>query len=146
MANTVQITFDAADPDALARFWAEVVGYVLQPPPEGYESWDAFLDEIGVPPDERDAASAIVDPDGDGPRFFFQKVPEGKSAKNRVHLDVNLGGGHSTPIEERMERIDAEAERLIGLGAEHVQRFHLPDRNEYWIVMRDPEGNEFCLQ
>ena len=97
MAIPIQVTFDCADPDKLARFWAEALDYILQPPPDGFDSWDAFLESIGVPEDERDTASAVVDPDGQGPRLLFQVVPEGKSAKNRVHLDVNVGGGRRGP-------------------------------------------------
>jgi hypothetical protein len=72
MAAPVQVTFDAHDPLTLARFWAAVLGYVDQPPPDGFDSWDAFLDSVGVPADQRDTRWAIVDPDGAGPRFFFQ--------------------------------------------------------------------------
>ena len=91
MGVTVQIVFDAADPEALAQFWASAAGYVIQPPPEGFESWQAFLAQIGVPEDQWDKASACVDPDGHGPRFFFQKVPEPKAVKNRVHVDLQPG-------------------------------------------------------
>jgi hypothetical protein len=134
MAAPVQVTFDAHDPLTLARFWAAVLGYVDQPPPDGFDSWDAFLDSVGVPADQRDTRWAIVDPDGAGPRFFFQKVPEGKTAKNRVHLDVNLG----------KDRLDAKDAELVALGAtEHGRREEL---GSSWVVMRDPEGNEFCLQ
>ena len=84
----------------------------------------------------------MVDPDGAGPRLFFQKVPEAKVAKNRVHLDVNVGAGLEG--EERTARVNAEAERAAGLGAT-VQRV-AQERGEFWVVMQDPDGNEFCLQ
>ena len=137
-----QVTFDAADPAALAQFWASALGYVLQPPPEGFASWEAFLLAQGVPADRHDSASAIVDPSGRGPRVFFQKVPEPKAAKNRVHLDLGSGGGPGTPPEEQRERLRAEVERLTALGATFVE-----ERSELgvtWAVMTDPEGNEFC--
>jgi hypothetical protein len=86
----------------------------------------------------------VVDPDGKGPRIYFQQVPEPKSVKNRVHLDVNVGGGHGTALEERRPHVDAEVERLVGLGA--TRQDPMEQRGEYWVVMRDPEGNEFCLQ
>src|SRR4051794_13613188 len=92
-APKFQVTFDAVNPEQLGRFWCEVLGYIEQPPPPGFENWDAFLASIGVPEDERDKAYAIVDPAGDRARIFIQKVPEGKIAKNRVHLDVNVGAG-----------------------------------------------------
>jgi len=144
MAIPIQVTFDCADPDRLARFWAEALDYVMQPPPEGFDSWDAFLESIGVPPDQRDTASAVVDPDGAGPRLFFHKVPEGKTAKNRVHLDVNVGGGRAVPDAERRPRVDAKAGALVEAGATEVRR--LEENGEYFITMQDPEGNEFDLQ
>ena len=139
----VQVTFDCADPDRLARFWADVLGYRLDPPPPGFASWDDALEAWGVPPERRNDRSAASDPAGAGPRQFFQKVPEPKSAKNRVHLDVRAAPGAQG--EERMAALEAEAERLVILGAERVQR-HEPDPTSGGhIVMRDPEGNEFCL-
>jgi catechol 2,3-dioxygenase-like lactoylglutathione lyase family enzyme len=144
MATTFQVTFDCADPDALARFWAQVLGYRFPDPPDGAASWEDWLRSMGIPESEWNSASAIEDPDGVRPRLFFQRVPEGKVAKNRMHLDVNAGGGHGTPVEERERRVLAEAERLTGLGASQVGPKR--ERGEFWVVMRDPEGNEFCLQ
>jgi hypothetical protein len=142
MATSFQVTFDCADPDALASFWAQALGYVVQPPPEGFSSWEDFLEHLGVPEEEWGGRSAIVDPAGMGPRVFFQRVPEGKTAKNRVHLDVNVSAG--TPREQSRARVADEASRLVALGAEQVHVFD--EGHEHWIVMRDPEGNEFCLQ
>lgn len=138
------MTFDCADPAALSRFWAEALGYRLDAPPPGFDTWEAALEALGVPEDQRNNASAVSDPDGSGPRLFFQKVPEGKSAKNRVHLDVRAAPGLEG--EERMAALEAECERLAGLGATRVAR-HEPDPplSHGFIVMQDPEGNEFCL-
>lgn len=86
-----QVTFDCAEPERLARFWCEVLGYVVPPPPEGFATWDQY--QRSRPPEERDAWFACVDPSGVGPRLYFQRVPEGKAAKNRVHLDVRVGTG-----------------------------------------------------
>ncbi len=143
-SREVQITFDCADPDTLCRFWVEVLGYQVQPPPPGFESWEAFLDSVGVPAEERNSRSAAVPVDGSGPRLYFQRVPEGKTAKNRVHLDVRAAPGMTG--DERMSTLEAEAERLVALGATRVQR-HEPgtDMSDGFIVMQDPEGNEFCL-
>lgn len=136
----MQIAFDAADPRALAEFWAQALpGYALQPPPPGFESWDAFLEANGVPPEHRNDASALV---GDGPRLFFQKVPEPKTAKNRVHLDLQAGGGPAVPLAEQRRRIGAEVERLQALGATLVE--HREGLGVAWAVLTDPEGNEFC--
>lgn len=142
MAFGFQVTFDAHDPEALGLFWARLLGYRPQPPPDGYASWDEALAAMGVPEDQRDTAYAVVDPDGAGPRLFFQKVPEGKTAKNRVHLDVNTGVGLEGA--DRRAKVDAEAERAIGLGASRTGL--LDGALGYCHVMRDPEGNEFCVQ
>ena len=144
MALDIQVTFDCADPAGLSSFWAEALGYKLQDPPPGFESWEAFLRSIGVPEDQWNARSAVVDPAGVGPRIFFQRVPEPKAAKNRVHLDVKVGGGPGVPLEERRARVDAETQRLVGAGATSLQTFEV--HGEYWVVLRDPEGNEFCIE
>ena len=144
MAVPVQIVIDCADPDRLATFWATALGYKKQDPPEGFESWQAFLSAQGIPEDQWNSASAVVDPDGAGPRIFFQRVPEPKASKNRVHLDVNVGGPLGTPPEERRARVDAAVEPLVQAGATRVRTFE--ERGEHWIAMLDPEGNEFDLQ
>ncbi|MFJ3925193.1 VOC family protein [Streptomyces sp. NPDC090022] len=152
MSRTFQVTFDARDPWALSSFWRDALGYVHPGPPgvdlpEGADplaAWDDFLARVGVPEEERRTKSAIEDPDGQGPRLFFQQVPEGKTAKNRVHLDVRAAPGLRG--EERMAALEAECERLVGLGAKRLRRDEpAPPLSEGFIVMADPEGNEFCL-
>ena len=136
-----QVTFDAADPDRLASFWAEVLGYVVEPPPEGFASWEDWARENEIPEERWNDAAAIVDPEGAAPRVFFQRVPEGKTAKNRVHLDVRSAPGLKG--DDRRRRLSAEAERLVGFGAMKLYEFE--ERGQFWITMADPEGNEFCL-
>ena len=145
MATDIQVVIDCENPDRVARFWAAALGYKLQDPPDGYSTWEDFLRETGVPEEQWDSASAVVDPDGRGPRLYFQKVPEPKVMKNRVHMDLNVGGGRSTPLEERQRRVDAEVERLVGEGAT-IFRAGAVENEEYWVVLQDPEGNEFCVQ
>ena len=145
MTKEVQITFDCADPAALALFWAEALGYDLQPPPPGFESWEAALTAFGVPRDQWNSRSAIVPPELSHPRVFFQRVPEGKTAKNRVHLDVRAAPGLEG--DERMNALEIEADRLATLGATRAYRVE-PDGatgETGFITMHDPEGNEFCL-
>jgi hypothetical protein len=134
-----QVTFDCAEPERLARFWCEVLGYVVPPPPEGFASWDEF--DRTLPPEKQGSAFACVDPSGVGPRLFFQRVPEGKAVKNRVHLDVRVGTGLVGA--ERLAALEAECARLVALGAVRVEL--LADDNDSCIVMQDIEGNEFCL-
>ncbi|MEV0262480.1 VOC family protein [Streptomyces sp. NPDC050617] len=136
-----QVTFDCAEPERVARFWCEVLGYVVPPPPEGFATWDDF--NHSLPPEQQDSAFACVDPSGDGPRLYFQRVPEGKVAKNRVHLDVRVGTG--LVGEERLATLKAECERLVALSAVCVQVLEADGINESCISMQDIEGNEFCV-
>ena len=141
-AKTVQVTFDCADPRSLSEFWCEVLGYVIPPPPPGFDSWDAFRESL--PEHLRNSASACEDPDGHGPRLFFQRVPEGQAAKNRVHLDVRAAPGLEG--EERMAALEAECARLVALGASRLSRHDPePPLGAGHIVLADPEGNELCL-
>ncbi|MFD5243811.1 VOC family protein [Amycolatopsis sp. NPDC058340] len=147
-----QVSFDALDPKALSTFWRDALGYVHPGPPgvevpEGtdpLDAWDEFLERVGVPVDQRNTRSALEDPDGEGPRIFFQQVPEDKIAKNRVHLDLRAAPGLRG--DERMAALEAECDRLVALGATRVKRFEPEEPLSLgFIVMNDPEGNEFCL-
>ncbi|MFJ5543982.1 VOC family protein [Micromonospora chalcea] len=144
MARDVQITIDCADPAKLAAFWAEALGYRVQGPPEGFDSWEQALTAMGVPPERHNDASAVVDPEGAGPRLFFQRVPESKRVKNRVHLDVRAAPGLTG--EARMAALEAAADLLVQLGATRVERYEpAPPLEAGHVLMTDPEGNEFCL-
>ena len=144
MAIGFQVTIDCTDPAALSEFWAAALGYVEQAPPPGFATWDDFLREHEIPESEWNAFGAVVDPDGVGPRLFFQRVPEPKQGKSRVHLDLNIGGGPGTPEGERRGRVDEVVVRLVALGAEHVKTYE--ERGERWVAMLDPQGNEFDVQ
>ena len=119
----------------MSAFWSVALGYVVEPPPTGYLSWEDFLraNEIAIPPSG--SISAIVDPDGTGPRILFLRVPERKITKNRVHLDI------------RTDRTDtgrlAKVAELLQHGAAEIRR--VDENGEWWMVMTDPEGNEFCV-
>jgi hypothetical protein len=145
MATGVQVVIDCADPAQLSGFWATALHYKLEDPPEGFATWEAWLADAGIPETEWNSASALVDPDGAGPRIYFQRVPESKVVKNRVHLDLNVSKKREVGAEEGRRRVDAEVERLTGAGAT-VVRPGGEERGEYWVVMQDPEGNEFCVQ
>ena len=96
-------------------------------------------DELGVGED------CIVDPDGRGPRIWFQVVPERKAAKNRLHIDIGVSGGRAVPFETRRQRVDAEARRLADLGALLVGVLSSEGLDHYAVAMKDPEGNEFDI-
>lgn len=137
----IQVTFDCTSPRLAARFWKEVLGYVDPPPPPGFDSWDAFNESL--PADKQDSAWACQDPEGTGPRLFFQRVPEGKTVKNRVHLDVRVAPAMTG--DERVAALEAEAARLEAFGARRVGLTPAGQHSESFVVMQDPEGNEFCL-
>jgi hypothetical protein len=136
-----QVTFDCAEPERVARFWCEVLGYVVPPPPEGFATWADY--DRTLPAEEQGAWFGCVDPTGVGPRLYFQRVPEGKVVKNRVHLDVRAGTGLVGA--ERLAVLEAESARLIALGATHVLTQYADEENESCITLQDVEGNEFCL-
>ncbi len=145
MAMSVQVTFDCADPGKQAEFWARALNYRLPDPPDGFATWEDWARAEGIPQENWNDWAAAEDPDGVGPRFFFQRVPEGKVAKNRMHVDLNVGGGRDVPFEERRGRVRAEVERLKTLGADD-HRGAIERHGEFWVRMNDPEGNEFCVQ
>ena len=136
------VTVDAADPNKLAQFWGFALGYVLQPPPEGFETWEAFADALDLSAEERERYSAVIDPHGVGPRILFQKVPEKKIVKNRWHLDIDVID-RSLPEDQHDRNREARISALIKRGATEVARFDEPVGK--WVVMTDPEGNEFCV-
>ncbi|MFI6662696.1 VOC family protein [Streptomyces sp. NPDC050523] len=136
-----QVTFDCAEPERVARFWCEVLGYAVPSPPEGFATWADF--DLSLAPERRGASFVCSDPSGVGPRMYFQRVPEGKVVKNRVHLDVRVGTG--LVGEERLAKLKAECARLEALGAVQVRVLLADEENESCISMQDIEGNEFCL-
>lgn len=137
----VQVTFDCEEPERVARFWCEVLGYLVPPPPEGFDTWEAYKQTL--PAGEPLSGFACADPTGAGPRLYFQRVPEGKVVKNRVHLDVRVGTG--LVGEERLAALESECARLLPLGAVRGQLLLADDENESCLNMQDVEGNEFCL-
>lgn len=146
MAVRFQLVIDCADPEPLARFWAAALRYEFEPPPEGFATWDDYWRDVGVGEEELGLGQdRIIDPDGSGPRIWFQVVPERKAAKNRLHPDISVSGSRALPIETRQQRVDAEAERLAGLGASYVRVLSQEGLDHYAIAMADPEGNEFDI-
>jgi hypothetical protein len=139
-----QVTFDCADPRRQARFWAQVLGYVPQSPPPGFASWSDYAVSIGLPASGLDDVAAIVDPTGVAPRLLFLAVPERKSAKNRVHLDINVPVPAGVSPEQRQSIVRARATALVNAGAIFVAE--RSDEISWWVTLLDPEGNEFCLQ
>src|SRR3989337_2219331 len=117
---------DAAAPPRLAAFWALALGYGDEP---GYDFEDG---------------ASLVDPDGVRPAIGFLRVPEGKTAKNRVHIDIRVAGGRPVNPDLREQRMRAKAAELVAAGATAVREDSFDGHLDH-IVMLDPEGNEFCV-
>jgi hypothetical protein len=120
-SKLTELAIDCADPAALARFWCSVLGYEVRDEDDG-------LVTIGSPaaPGGRNHPGPVP------PTLTFARVPEGKTVKNRLHLDVN-------PTDREQAE---EVRRLLDLGARHAD---VGQGDESWVVLADPEGNEFCV-
>jgi predicted enzyme related to lactoylglutathione lyase len=113
MASKLGLVLDCADPVALAAFWSQAIGYTTLGGAGNYV--------------------LLVDEAGEQPKLLLQRVDEPKTAKNRMHFDIE------TP------HVDDEAARLEALGAHRLEAAAIEEHGNRWIVMADPEGNEFCI-
>lgn len=139
MAAKITLTLDSTDAQVLASFWKTALGYIDQPPPSPFATRAEWLAQFDLPEDDLpEHAAWLCDPDGVGPRLSILNVPEPKTAKNRLHIDIRVPG-HGGP-DERWARIRAEAERLVQAGGRVLQ-----EDDQHHVVMADPEGNEFCV-
>lgn len=144
-----QLTIDANDPARLVRFWAPLLGYEVQPPPPGFDSWVDWYRSKGVPEDELagdpdDLVDRIHDPSGRGPNIWFQIVPETKTQKNRFHLDIYATDRDPTlTLEQRRDLVEAKVAEAVAAGGTIGRRTEGPD--SHFVLMHDPEGNEFCV-
>jgi len=138
MVTRVDLTMDCADPDRLAEFWKLAAGYVDEPPPAPFATraeWVASFEDME---DDGMGGAWLIDPTGVAPRLCLLQVPEPKTAKNRLHMDLQVSG--DGPPAQRWREVGAEVQRLVSAGATVVAEFA-----EHHVVMADPEGNEFCV-
>ena len=141
----LQIAIDCQDPDVLVPFWCLALDYEPAPPPDGFATWRERYLSMGVPEDElgdSDCCDRIQDPAGIRPPIWFQVVPEPKTAKNRVHLDVLLG--RHLPKPERVVVVEERARALEAAGGTRVRTLDAYDTH-YGVTLQDPEGNELCI-
>ncbi|MEU0548736.1 VOC family protein [Micromonospora sp. NPDC005979] len=142
MSEQWSLTVDSARPRELAAFWCLALGYVPASPPEGFATWEAWHAHFGIPQDEWDDGAFIKDPDGARPSISFLKVPEPKVVKNRMHVDIQAGGGRHEPFDVRWPRVQAMVGKLVAAGGS-VLGVDAPDGTPDHVTMADPEGNEF---
>jgi glyoxalase superfamily protein len=141
MATRIQVVFAAKDPERLAAFWRTALNYEPEPPPPGYDTWEAFAEANGIDLQAGSDIDSAIDPDGVGPRLLFER--DTPHASGAVHLDVNAAAGRSS-LAERKQIVNAEVERLLAVGATKTK---VVDRDDhYWVELEDPEGNWFCVQ
>jgi len=146
MTTKWTITIDCAARAPVARFWWTALGYVDSDPPKGWDSWEAFLTDQNVPADEWNDGASITDPAGVLPALSFLKVPEPRTAKNRLHLDLQVSGGRAEPQHLREQRIRGTAESLLAAGATLVREVPVDNTTTLdHLWMHDPEGNDFCV-
>jgi catechol 2,3-dioxygenase-like lactoylglutathione lyase family enzyme len=144
MSTAWTATYDCARPAVMAAFWGLALGYVTPPPPDGFDTWDAWARHHDVPDDEMDDGAYLADPDGIQPSISFLRVPEGKVAKNRLHMDLRVSGGRTVSQERRERLIRAAVEQLTAAGATVLAEHELRGDLDH-VVLADPEGNEFCI-
>jgi hypothetical protein len=144
MTTRWRITIDCRDAAVVMAFWRQALGYVDAPPPQGWDTWEQWLRDFDVPEEEWGDGGALVDPEGVLPSLSFLRVPEPKTVKNRLHLDLDVSGGRHVDQAARVERIRAHVARLVAAGATVVREYHDRDRLDH-VVLADPEGNELCV-
>ena len=151
MSLRYQLVIDCRDPSAQVRFWAPALGYRPKPPPDGHPTWNDWYRSVGIPDDELDltgdGTDRLEDPDGNGADIWFQPVPETKSLKNRLHLDLHVDwvDGAKRPYDQRRPLIEAKTAELVAAGATVLWRNDEPEWNRFSVTLADREGNEFCL-
>ena len=141
-----QLTIDANDPAALARFWGQALGYQPMPPTEPDTTWHQHY--RGRLAGKTAFDDRIFDPAGLRPPIWFQQVPETKAGKNRLHLDLYpTQRDNALAMDRRVAVVEAKVDEVVGLGAsvERRTRYDDPEDPVYFVVMHDPEGNEFCI-
>jgi hypothetical protein len=144
MATRWTITIDCTDPARVSRFWQLALRYVESPPPEGWDTWEDWFRHFGVPEEEWDDGASLCDPDEVLPNISLQKVPEPRTVKNRLHLDLQVSGGRHLPQDVRERRIREHGDKLIAAGATVVREVVENGRLDH-LWMADPEGNDFCV-
>ncbi|MCU1485237.1 MAG: hypothetical protein JWN67_1983 [Actinomycetia bacterium] len=125
------LTFDCVDAVRLAEFWKLALGYEDEPPPAPFATREEWLASFDLDEDDTGGGAWLRDPNGVGPRLSLLDVPEPKVAKNRLHIDVRLGG---------WDQVQAKVAELVAAGGTVLATYE-----GHHVTMADPEGNELCV-
>ena len=147
MTGLLQLTIDCRDPARQVAFWQPLLGYRVPEPPPPHRTWRDWYLSLGIPAEEieGDGADRLVPPDGSGVAIWFQPVPEEKSGKNRLHLDLRVSPGRAVPRSERRAAIEIAVSDVRTRGGRLLRWTEDDAADHVAAVMADPEGNEFCL-
>jgi hypothetical protein len=136
VAVRIDLTLDAVSPTTLAEFWKSALGYEDEPPPPPFATREEWLVQFGDDDDDDDDGAWLHDPAGVGPRLCILQVPEPKTVKNRLHIDIRVSSG--VGADERWATITAAVARLTSVGGSVLAEYE-----GHHVTMADPEGNEF---
>lgn len=147
MATFFQLTIDCHRPSRLIAFWQPLLGYEVPVPPQPYATWRDWYVSVGVPADEieGDGTDRLVPRDDKGVAIWFQPVPEGKTIKNRLHLDLRVTRGRAVSRAARRADIEPVVAEVQARGGALIRWSEDEQADHVYTVMADPEGNEFCL-
>ncbi len=147
MATFFQLTIDSHRPSRLVAFWQPLLGYEVPAPPQPYATWRDWYVSVGVPAEEieGDGTDRLVPPDDKGVAIWFQPVPEGKTIKNRLHLDLRVTRGRAVSRAARRADIERVVAEVQARGGALIRWSEDEQADHVYAVMADPEGNEFCL-
>lgn len=147
MSPFFQLTIDCRHPSSLVAFWQPLLGYDVPAPPDPHRTWRDWYLSVGVPSEEieGDGTDRLVPPDGQGVALWFQEVPEAKSVKNRLHLDLRVSPGRGVSRTQRRAAIEPVVADVQARGGHVIRWTEDESADHVGAVMADPEGNEFCL-
>ncbi len=147
MATFFQLVIDCHRPSRMVAFWQPLLGYEVPPPPQRFATWRDWYLSVGVPAEEieGDGADRLEPPDGKGVAIWFQPVPEDKSIKNRLHLDLRVSRGREVSRAERRAGIEPVVAQVQAGGGALIRWTEDEQADHLYALMADPEGNEFCL-
>lgn len=147
-ATVLQLTVDCRQPGRLVEFWQPLLGYEVPPPPAPHDTWRDYYLSLGDAPEtiDGDGRDRLRPPGGqNGIQIWFQTVPEPKTSKNRLHLDLRVSDGRKMSKSERRAAIESAVCDIAERGGQLVAWYDDQGNDHVHATVQDPEGNEFCV-